>query len=104
MNRVSFAFSAFQVRHMGTTGPLAIALSVVFVCAGCGDATRGSRDTPPSASDSLTGLWEVVASETLAPDGSATPGTIRESFLLFTPEHYSMNWVGAGDPVSSYED
>lgn len=88
---------------MRTTRPLPIAVAVL-VCVGCGEGARESPDVPPSASDSLTGLWNLQTSETLAPDGSVTARPIQESFLLFTPEHYSMNWAGGPDPVSSYAE
>jgi hypothetical protein len=73
-----------------------------------GTACRGGApDDPvglPSPSDSLIGLWELEASKTIAPDGSVRSGSPRESFLLFTAEHYSMNWVSGGDSISSYDE
>lgn len=89
---------------MRTTRPFTSALLAALVCAGCGDGAPEGAGPPPSTSDSLAGHWELETSETLAPDGSVTPGTPRESFLLFTPEHYSMNWVFGGDSIASYQE
>lgn len=84
--------------------PFAIALFAACVCAGCGEGAPARSEAAPAASDSLTGLWELETRETLAPDGSVTSRPAWESFLLFTSEHYSMNYVGGPDSVSSYQE
>lgn len=103
---MSFLRRASRSRRLGTRGswPLAILLSAVLAYVGCDYGAREGTDATRSASDSLTGVWELEVAETLAPDGSVMPRTIRESFLVFTPEHYSMNWAGGPDSVSSYEE
>jgi len=82
----------------------AIALVVLLGSTGCGGGAPDPPERAPATSDSLTGLWRLESRETLGPDGSVTPRPAWESFLLFTPEHYSMNWAGGPDSVRSYEE
>lgn len=65
----------------------------------------GLAGQDPDPSDALHGAWELVASETLAPDGSVIPGSPRESFVFFTPDgHYSMGWASGSEPSPPYAE
>ena len=41
----------------------------------------------------LDGVWHLVSSETIGPDGTRYPGHTYESLLLISEGYYSMNWA-----------
>jgi hypothetical protein len=41
----------------------------------------------------LDGVWHLLSSETIGPDGRRYPGRTYESLLLISHGHYSMNWA-----------
>jgi len=50
----------------------------------------------------LQGAWLRVEGAAVGRDGTEYPSTIRESLLLFSGDHYSMNWAGGTEaPVPS---
>lgn len=73
------------------------------VCLGSLSYVGCTAAPPAETADPLEGVWELTSAETVAPDGSATPYQTQESFLLFTDEHYSMNWSSGPEPTPSYE-
>lgn len=79
-----------------------IVLLLVALWAGCGDGEPERGRAASSAADSLAGAWELRRAETVAPDGTVTPYSTQESFLLFTADHYSMNWAGGSEPTPPY--
>lgn len=56
-------------------------------CVPPGDTELSNRGSP------LDGAWQLVAAETITPDGRRLPGQFQESFLLFAGDYYSMNWA-----------
>lgn len=72
--------------------------STVLLCflAGC----EFYEDKNPA---SLQGAWRLTSAKAIGPDGSEYPNSIQESFLLFTDQYYTMNWVSGTEPPEFYK-
>lgn len=64
-------------------------MALVFA-ASCAGAKVGSAPAPAAE---LDGVWQLVFSETIGPDGNRYPGHTYESLLLISDGYYSMNWA-----------
>lgn len=68
----------------GLTGTgLVLALS----CAGA------KVESERASTGELDGVWRLMSSETIGPDGTRNPGRTYESLLLVSDGYYSMNWA-----------
>lgn len=62
-------------------------LMVAASCAGAEVESEGG------SAGELDGVWRLVSSETIGPDGTRYPGQTHESLLLISGGYYSMNYA-----------